>query len=186
MTSLKQRAANRRNALRSTGPRTQDGQRRASINALKHGLTAPIEATPWASALGDVEDLLVAEGMAAAERHELARRIVEYERNTAFQRQLFLGQVVSPAPANGVSVQMQEDLQELADLIEFAGGDDDPATLRFFESQSRKIIKLHERIAARQRRVATREAAEALKSADRYHRRAANQLIKQLKGLGGR
>ncbi len=38
--SLKQRAANRRNARRSTGPRTVAGKRRARWNALKHGLLA--------------------------------------------------------------------------------------------------------------------------------------------------
>jgi hypothetical protein len=37
-TSERRRAANRRNAQRSTGPRTAAGKRRASRNALKHGL----------------------------------------------------------------------------------------------------------------------------------------------------
>ena len=184
MTSLKQRAANRRNALRSTGPRTKDGQRRVSMNALKHGLTAPIEATPWASAVSDVEVLLAAESLAAEVRHELARRIVEYERNVAFQRQVLLGQVIIPAPSDGSSAELQADLQEIDVLMELAGLEDDPETLRFAQSQAHKFVKLHERIAAKQRRAAAREAAEALKSADRYHRRAANQLIKQLKSLG--
>lgn len=40
MTSLLQIEANRRNALRSTGPRTETGRAVASRNALKHGLTA--------------------------------------------------------------------------------------------------------------------------------------------------
>ena len=40
MTSLVQIEANRRNALRSTGPRTDAGQAISSRNALKHGLTA--------------------------------------------------------------------------------------------------------------------------------------------------
>ena len=40
MTSLLQIEANRRNALRSTGPRTETGRAVSSRNALKHGLTA--------------------------------------------------------------------------------------------------------------------------------------------------
>lgn len=184
MTSLKQRAANRRNALRSTGPQTKDGQRRVSMNALKHGLTAPIEATPWASGVSDVEALLAAEGLAAVARHELARRIVEYERNVAFQRQVFLGHAINPALPDGDSAELKADLQEIDDLIELAGLEDDAETLRFAQSQARKFVKLHERIAAKQRRASTLEANDILKSADRYHRRAANQLIKKLKGIG--
>src|SRR5262245_38881078 len=40
MASDRQRTANRRNAARSTGPRTIAGKERSRINALQHGLTA--------------------------------------------------------------------------------------------------------------------------------------------------
>jgi hypothetical protein len=40
MTSVRQIEANRRNALRSTGPRTEDGKRSSRANAFRHGLTA--------------------------------------------------------------------------------------------------------------------------------------------------
>jgi hypothetical protein len=40
MTTQKQRAANRRNAKKSTGPKTVKGRDRSKLNALKHGLTA--------------------------------------------------------------------------------------------------------------------------------------------------
>lgn len=40
MATEKQIAANRRNAMRSTGPKTAAGKRRSSQNSLKHGLTA--------------------------------------------------------------------------------------------------------------------------------------------------
>ncbi len=38
MTALRKRSTNRQNAERSTGPRTREGQRRSSMNALGHGL----------------------------------------------------------------------------------------------------------------------------------------------------
>ena len=40
MTSQEQTEANRRNALKSTGPKSTKGKARASLNALKHGLLA--------------------------------------------------------------------------------------------------------------------------------------------------
>jgi hypothetical protein len=40
MTSLRQLEANRRNALKSTGPKTEDGKQQSRRNAIKHGLTA--------------------------------------------------------------------------------------------------------------------------------------------------
>jgi len=40
MTSLKQLEANRCNALKSTGPRTENGKHASRRNALRHGFTA--------------------------------------------------------------------------------------------------------------------------------------------------
>ena len=40
MTSQRKIEANRRNAARSTGPRTEAGKKKVSLNAVKHGLTA--------------------------------------------------------------------------------------------------------------------------------------------------
>ena len=44
MTSAAKMAANQRNALKSTGPRTPKGKANSSRNALKHGLNAKIDA----------------------------------------------------------------------------------------------------------------------------------------------
>jgi hypothetical protein len=50
MTSERQIAANRRNAQKSTGPRSRSGKRRAARNSRKHGLAAPISGqTEYAS-----------------------------------------------------------------------------------------------------------------------------------------
>jgi hypothetical protein len=52
MTSFRQIEANRRNALRSTGPKTGEGKQRASQNAVRHGLTAETVIIP----LEDADD----------------------------------------------------------------------------------------------------------------------------------
>jgi hypothetical protein len=46
MISQKQLEANRRNAQRSTGPRTDEGKERSSRNNLRHGLTGQISVLP--------------------------------------------------------------------------------------------------------------------------------------------
>ena len=52
MTSFRQFEANRRNALRSTGPKTNEGKQRSRLNAVRHGLTAETVI----GALEDAED----------------------------------------------------------------------------------------------------------------------------------
>jgi hypothetical protein len=107
MASERQRAANRANARKSTGPRSDSGKKRASRNALKHGLTTPLSGaavTREIEALarqiaGDPEDRLrMAAARDAAEAQlDLARvqrvGVAFIERTAAFgrleQRKLF-------------------------------------------------------------------------------------------------
>ena len=46
MTSARKTAANRKNAKKSTGPRTPAGKRTASTNALRHGVLATLPVLP--------------------------------------------------------------------------------------------------------------------------------------------
>jgi hypothetical protein len=48
VTSEKQRAANRANAAKSTGPRTKAGKAKTSQNALRHGLATVLRCEPGA------------------------------------------------------------------------------------------------------------------------------------------
>jgi hypothetical protein len=76
MTSFRQFEANRRNALLSTGPKTDDGKRRSRANALRHGLTAETVV----GALEDAEDYKAFEGTI----------IADYCPETAVARELVL------------------------------------------------------------------------------------------------
>jgi len=98
--SNRQIEANRRNARRSTGPRSTSGKKRTSQNAYRHGLTTPLSRTEVARAVetlageiaGDRADTIALELAhdAAAAELELARvrrvRTALIERMTAFGR----------------------------------------------------------------------------------------------------
>ena len=76
MTSFRQIDANRRNALKSTGPNTEAGKERLRCNAVRHGLTAE-------TVIGALED---AEDYKAFE----AAIIADYDAQSAVERELVL------------------------------------------------------------------------------------------------
>src|ERR1035437_829171 len=76
MSSLKQIEANRRNALKSTGPATPEGKQRSRCNALRHGLTAETVI----AAIEDAEDYQAFE----------AAVISDYDAESAVERELVL------------------------------------------------------------------------------------------------
>src|SRR6516162_6134764 len=76
MTSFRQLKANRLNALRSTGPRTETGKGRSRLNAVRHGLAAE-------TVIPNLED---AEDYKAFE----ATIIADYCAETAVARELVL------------------------------------------------------------------------------------------------
>jgi hypothetical protein len=76
MSSLKQIEANRRNALKSTGPTTPEGKARSRCNAVRHGLTAETVI----DVLEDAEDYQSFE----------AAVIADYDAESAVERELVL------------------------------------------------------------------------------------------------
>ena len=76
MTSFRQIEANRRNALKSTGPNTEEGKHRSRQNAVRHGLCAE-------TVVEIVEDIDDYRGFEAAV-------IADYDARTAVERELVL------------------------------------------------------------------------------------------------
>src|SRR5207248_9477888 len=76
MTSYRQIEANRRNALKSTGPKTESGKQVSRCNAVRHGLTAETVL----SAFEDAEDYKAFEAAITA----------DYDAQSAVERELCL------------------------------------------------------------------------------------------------
>src|SRR6186997_1293775 len=76
MTSFRQIQANRRNALKSTGPSSEEGKQQSRRNAVRHGLTAE-------TVIGALED---ADDYKAFE----AAIIADYDAESAVERELVL------------------------------------------------------------------------------------------------
>ena len=88
--SPQKRAANRANARKSSGPKSSEGRSRSSLNSVKHSLTRPIDVLPWGEHLGTLAQLLEQEGLSLGDASDLARKILDYERNVDYQRSRFL------------------------------------------------------------------------------------------------
>ena len=77
MTSDQKLSSNRKNAQKSTGPRSEAGKRRAARNALNHGLANPVQTIPELRA--DIETLAMMIARASGEKAitELSRQAAE-------------------------------------------------------------------------------------------------------------
>ena len=78
--SRARREANRQNALKSTGPRTGAGKRRASENALSHGLSQPIDVKQVGDALDRLQNVLIRAGYQPTHAFRVALCLLDYDR----------------------------------------------------------------------------------------------------------
>jgi hypothetical protein len=79
VTSKRQRAANRANSAKSTGPRTRAGKSKTKLNSRQHGLAMAVQSEPGADA--EIERLAraIVDEARRPDLIELARRIAEAE-----------------------------------------------------------------------------------------------------------
>jgi len=182
VTSAAQRRANRRNALKSTGPKSDRGRQRASLNSTTHGLSRPAEPEERRAAVDLILVALEGEPMEDRARERIAEVIFEFERNVAHQREIFQSRHIAADEGQGTTeapeivVAPDEEIEELIMISEIHGGPDEGE--RAWLNEARRFMMRQQRLKrARDRR----EAIEALIAADRYFRRSANQLIKALK-----
>ena len=108
MSSLKQIEANRRNALKSTGPITPEGKDRSRGNAIRHGLTAETVI----AALEDAEDYQAFEAAVTA----------DYDAESAVERELVLrlaSVLWRLRRATGIETALFESVTAKSDKVEY-------------------------------------------------------------------
>lgn len=122
------------------------------------------------------------EGLSAAEASELARRIIEYERNASYQRERFemltQGKEEPEPEVSDFGVKSLAIAKTVSDALR-AGLDKNHEEYEFIKS----LGKFTGKVGRQELRKAQRIKREKLASADRYLRRSANQLIKQCRHL---
>jgi hypothetical protein len=94
MASEKQIAANRKNATKSTGPRTQKGKARSKMNALRHGLAA----SNLLGTTSRTESALTANSF-----EELEAENFEILQTIRAERMRLMAQLLDPASPNSLS-----------------------------------------------------------------------------------
>ena len=190
MTSAKRRAANRANALKSTGPKTTEGKQRASINATRHTLSVPVSEVLHGSQIKAVSELIRSESQCDLEAIELSKRIVDFERNEAHQlAALVEDQPLTTEEAAKEKLDRQIIMQMSSLLNMHEQKKEVPLTFTTSSrhlsckerSEEKQYIKdylsLQRMVAISKERSASSEAASML----RYHKRSVNQLLKGLR-----
>jgi len=149
MATERQIAANRRNALKSTGPRSAGGKKRASRNAHRHGLAAPV----------------AFDAQVAREVDRLARQIAGNAESAMAEARTVAEAFLELARVRRISV-------ELIDCVTASGRGSPPERIR---SSIEPTIPLPAYQPDRSAE-ALRRALPSLARLDRYERRAAIRL----------
>lgn len=206
--SAQKRAANRRNAQLSSGPRSEQGKRRVSLNALRHGLSSPVAPDFVGRRYPQLIELLVREeGLEEGSAHELSRKIFEYERSEAHVlRELASALDEFPAlaaPSGPVhnagpksppksepkveraaqAPEVHDPLTDLRLALQMAPAPRRPRSARGLSadlSQEREVLALARAAAKAILGHDQRRREELRASEDRYLKRASNQLIKAI------
>jgi hypothetical protein len=188
MTSPKQRAANRANALSSTGPRTADGKKKVSLNASKHSLSVPVDEQLFAEQITEISGLVRGECNGDAQAHEIAKRIIDYERNEAFlgglsdkEQRDAIASLAKDAPRLQLLALIQDHRNKRAVEVTFTTpnkrpqGKERTTEIKFIED----FLKLEDQVLLANIRTFKNTEFSAL----RYQKRAINQLVKSVRSL---
>jgi hypothetical protein len=184
--SPQKRQANRRNALKSTGPRSRRGKQSSSLNALGHGLSGGADLRLNDPDVSAIASLIQLDGVEPQQATELAIKIINYEKNLAYQRQLLDGSALQSLPEPNIQallkVSFGREIEMLDDLVEGEFELKGRYNLRDLKFVAMMKLKMT-RMVLRPYRQRQREHAKGIANSVRYLKRSGNQLIKSLRAL---
>jgi hypothetical protein len=188
--SAKQRAANRANSLKSSGPRSEEGKFRAKLNASKHGLSLPVDERVFADQIKVIAQMIRDDCGTDAQAAELAKRIIDFERNEAFLQDFNEDELHDEIIAWGLEPRRLK-LARLANALRAKQPvsitftlpqKDRPLTLKGKErTEELKFIEDFLKIQDRSMLGRVKRAKDSQLSALRYQKRAINQLVKGIR-----
>ena len=210
--SPKKRAANRRNALKSTGPRTASGRRASAQNATRHGLSVPLPPPLVDPVQQQLVELIMSDGFDHDVAHNLAGKIIEYERNILYLHDIYHEDIIQandPNSERGAAILEQKKRQAglidiLTDIerqklevkkhgleVEQLGVEIEQLDLEVInheklQKQNQQMLRaLHQTKSAGKRMLRSKKNQEVnrIANSQRYFKRASNQLIKALRRL---
>ena len=185
-TSPQKRQANRRNSLRSTGPKSLTGKQRSASNSRSHGLTTSIGTLCDSDLLAQLSECIAREGLDAIAANQIAGKILDYERNLVYQRELYLERLklldANTDEVKNANSSLDRELALLDDYVDhqrFLGQAIGKRDLNFIVKSKQKMLQIWTMMESRkQGNEEKREEASV-----RYLKRSSNQLIKSLKAL---
>ena len=184
--SPQKRQANRRNALKSTGPRSRRGKQSSSLNALRHGLSGGADLRLNDPDVSSIASLIQLDGVEHQQATELAIKIIDYEKNLAYQRQLLDGSGAQSLPEPDIQallkVSFGREIEMLDDIAEEDFELKGRYNLRDLKFVAMMKLKMT-RMVLRPYRQRQREHAKGVANSVRYLKRSGNQLIKSLRAL---
>ena len=142
----------------------------------------PIDASDWALHLPTIASLLMTDdGLGEAEAWELARRILDYERNLQHQRERFVESLKNGEPEPETASDGSYYFERARQIEEEFSYHNNYGGLG--RNLTSKIVKIYLRWGTEDLKKHEHEPQPKFRAADRYLRRSSNQLIKQCRRL---
>lgn len=170
--------ANRRNAAKSTGPRTSSGKAVSSRNAVTHGMTAALSDDAVRKCFDALREFMTASGahpLPDAQGEALAFRLARAEANLAKVREGASRQIAEGDDA----IRLQTEIKMTKEILEDNGVFVAPLTMRDRIKGLKLLIRLHQAGRKGARRIYRRQL-RYLRLAEQWHERAQNDWLHHL------